>query len=73
MDAQVPDLTRLSASAAASRIASGEITSVMLVEAYLERISAIQPQEILEAAHRHLKPSNRVVGTFIPTGKGVNG
>jgi len=42
-------------------------------EAYLERISAIQPQEILEAARRHLKPSNRVVGTFIPTGKGVNG
>ncbi len=38
MDAQISDLTRLTAADAAAKIASGEITSVMLVEAYLERI-----------------------------------
>ena len=53
MDAQVHDLTRLSASAAASRIASGEITSVMLVEAYLERIKA---REEDVQAWEHLDP-----------------
>ncbi len=53
MDAQVPDLTRLSASAAASRIASGEITSVMLVEAYLERI---KEREENVHAWEHLDP-----------------
>lgn len=40
MDAPANTLTSLSASDAAARIASGEITSVMLVEACLERIAA---------------------------------
>lgn len=38
MDAQVSELIGLTASDAAAKIAAGEITSVMLVEAYLERI-----------------------------------
>ena len=38
MNAELSDLITLSAADAASKIASGEITSVMLVEAYLERI-----------------------------------
>ncbi len=42
-------------------------------EAYLDRISTIQPDEILETARKYLIPSNRVVGTYIPTGRGVNG
>ena len=42
-------------------------------EAYLERISTIQPQEILDAARKYLIPSNRIVGIYIPTGKGVDG
>jgi aspartyl-tRNA(Asn)/glutamyl-tRNA(Gln) amidotransferase subunit A len=60
MDAQVSELTSLSAADAAAKIVSGEITSVMLVEAYLERIKerdesvlaweSINPEFALEQA-----------------------
>jgi zinc protease len=43
------------------------------LDSYLDRISAIQPEDILQAARRHLTPSNRVVGVYIPTGKAVHG
>jgi zinc protease len=42
-------------------------------EEYLDRLSVIKPEEILETARKYLIPSNRVVGTYIPTGKDVNG
>ncbi len=53
MDAQVSDLTRLTAADAAAKIASGEITSVMLVEAYLERIKE-RDESVM--AWEHLNP-----------------
>jgi zinc protease len=42
-------------------------------ETFLERIGGVQPQEILDAARKYLIPSNRVVGTYLPTGKAVDG
>lgn len=42
-------------------------------DTFLERISAVQPQDIHEAAQKYLLPSNRVVGTYLPTGKAANG
>lgn len=53
MDAQVSDLTRLTAADAAARIATGEITSQMLVEACLERIK--ERDESVQA-WEHLNP-----------------
>jgi zinc protease len=42
-------------------------------ETFIERISAIRPKDILDAARKYLTPSNRVVGTYLPTGKAVHG
>lgn len=53
MDAQVSDLTTLSAADAAAKIAKGEITSVMLVGACLERIKE-RDEDVL--AWEHLNP-----------------
>lgn len=53
MDAQVSDLTALTAAQAAARIAKGEITSVMLVEACLARIT--ERDETVQA-WEHLDP-----------------
>lgn len=39
-------------------------------ESYLERIAAVQPQDVLDAARKYLVPSNRVVGIYRPTGEG---
>ncbi len=53
MDAQITNLTGLTAADAAARIANGEITSVMLVEACLERIK--ERDEDVQA-WEHLNP-----------------
>lgn len=53
MDAAVTDLTTLTAADAAGRIASGEITSEMLVQACLDRISE---REETVFAWQHLDP-----------------
>jgi zinc protease len=42
------------------------------LERYLERIRAVQPDEILDVARRYLIPNNRVVGSYLPTGAGTD-
>jgi len=42
-------------------------------DTFLERISAVQPQDILEAARKYLIPSNRIIGQYLPTGRAVDG
>ena len=51
------DLTRLSAFDAAKRIASGSLTSVSLVQAYLDRIAEREPSV---RAWQHLDPSQAI-------------
>lgn len=53
MDTHIPDLAQLTAADAAARIAKGEITSVMLVEACLERIKG---RDESVQAWEHLNP-----------------
>jgi zinc protease len=42
-------------------------------DTFIERVSAVQPQDIHQAAGKYLIPSNRVIGTYLPTGKAVDG
>jgi zinc protease len=37
---------------------------------YLENLSKVTPDELQRAAQKYLRPQNRVVGTYIPTGAG---
>ena len=38
---------------------------------YLDKLSRVSPSDIQTAAQKYLKVSNRVVGTYIPTGAEV--
>ena len=40
---------------------------VMWFETYLERLEAVTAEDVLEVARKYLKPSNRIVGTYLPT------
>jgi zinc protease len=42
-------------------------------EAYLDRISRIRPEDVLNVAHKYLVPSNRVVGIYRPSQGGSDG
>jgi zinc protease len=38
---------------------------------YLEKLEKVTPAELQKAAQKYLRPQNRVVGTYIPTGAEV--
>ncbi len=38
------------------------------LDSYLERLSAVTPQEVQRVAQVYLRPQNRVIGTYLPTG-----
>jgi len=37
---------------------------------YLDRLAKVTPAQVQEAAQKYLRPQNRVVGTYLPTGDG---
>jgi predicted Zn-dependent peptidase len=37
---------------------------------YLDKLAQVTPANVQKAAQKYLRPRNRVVGTYIPTGKG---
>lgn len=39
-------------------------------ETYLEKLEAVTPQAVLRAAQTYLRPQNRTVGVYVPTGNG---
>ncbi len=38
--------------------------------AYLDKLAAVKPKDVQRVARLYLRPQNRVVGTYIPAGKG---
>jgi len=40
---------------------------------YLNRLAAVTPEEVQRIAQTYLRPQNRVVGTYLPTGAGNSG
>lgn len=42
-------------------------------EGYLARLASVRPEDIRRVADRYLHPSQRVVGTYLPTGDGGHG
>ncbi len=42
-------------------------------ERYLDRIAAVGPEDVLRVARKVLRPANRVVGVYHPTGEGSHG
>ncbi len=38
---------------------------------YLDKLAAVTPADVQHAAQKFLRPQNRVVGTYIPTGAEV--
>jgi zinc protease len=37
---------------------------------YLDKLAQVTPADVQKAAQKYLRPRNRIVGTYIPTGKG---
>ena len=37
---------------------------------YLEKLAAVTPEEVQRVAQTYLRPQNRVVGIYLPTGNG---
>ena len=37
---------------------------------YLERLAAVTPRDVQRVAREYFRPQSRLVGTYIPTGKG---
>jgi zinc protease len=37
-------------------------------EGYLDKLSAVTPQDVQQMAQTYLRPQNRVLGIYIPTG-----
>lgn len=37
---------------------------------YLENLAKVTPEDLQKAAQKYLRPQNRVIGTYVPTGKG---
>ena len=40
-------------------------------ETYLEKLAKVTPKDVQRVAREYLKPQTRVVGTYLPTGKGM--
>ena len=38
--------------------------------AYLDKLAAVKPKDVQRVARVYLRPQNRVVGTYLPAGKG---
>ena len=38
--------------------------------AYLDNLAAVTPEEVQRIAQTYLRPQNRVLGTYLPTGNG---
>jgi zinc protease len=39
---------------------------------YLEKLAKVTPDDMQKVAQKYLRPQNRVVGTYFPTGNGVH-